>query len=173
MSKKCTACASWYASELWLPCVVQGDKLLPLSFQVLDDDYFAETRELACRTLELIVSHSQAQMPPCLTAVQHTSLLAEMQKRLDDASNAVRIAACSTLSTCAVCLTVADSEALVHAIAVHMDDADVAVREAVCRVMVSAASRHPEAVSSAVQAVCSRHQHRTHVETVLAVCTKS
>lgn len=94
----------------------------------------------------------------------------ELQKRLDDASNAVRIAACSTLSVHAPDLNTDEAEVLVKGILVHMDDDEGSVREAVCTVMLKLTASHSELLRTVVPAITAKHRHQGCVHRLLNAC---
>lgn len=134
---------------------------MPLLYQTLDDDYFAETRELACQSLQCMLQSLQ------LSSEHLISTRAELQKRLDDACNAVRIAACKALEIAAAAADAPTAQRTIQSMAVHMDDDDQAVREAVCELFMVLAAVQPAAVQHVLHDACSMHRDQTYMRRVL------
>ncbi|KAK9789028.1 hypothetical protein WJX73_005760 [Symbiochloris irregularis] len=78
----------------WLPApalqgLVQGSNLLPAILQSLEDDYFEETRVLACQALQaMLLQHKKGLL--ALTDEERKNMQTNLLRRLDDADNTHR-----------------------------------------------------------------------------------
>jgi hypothetical protein len=61
--------------------------------QAMDEDYYADTRRMACHAVERLLAAAGAR----LALPQRKALYSELLKRLDDSSDAVRLGACAAL----------------------------------------------------------------------------
>ena len=146
---------------------VQGDQILPLLFQCLEDDYFEATRSHACAAL--------AATGPHLSSAQAASAFQELLKCLDDSSNGVRVAACAGLRACLGSRSssrVSFDAALLANLAVHLDDEDAAVQEAMCGVLSACAAQQPELVQAELPAACSQHRSQELMRVILDVASQ-
>ena len=146
---------------------VQGDQILPLLFQCLEDDYFEATRSHACAAL--------AATGPHLSSAQAASAFQELLKCLDDSSNGVRVAACAGLRACLGSRSssgVSMDAALLAGLAVHLDDEDAAVQEAMCGVLSACAAQQPELVQAELPAACSQHRSQELMRLILDVASQ-
>jgi hypothetical protein len=112
---------------------------------------------------------------PSLSADELGSIRQELLRRLDDSSNAIRVAACSTLRVYLSCLPpplLDDTAAgqLASSVLVHMDDPDPAVQEAGCGVLEALAVAAPGAVRDRAAAAAGVHRSRVYLDRVLAAC---
>lgn len=110
-----------------------------------------------------------------LSAEDLASVQQELLQRLDDSSNANRVAACAALRALLPCLQT-DAEQpkqagqLAAGVLIHMDDGDPAVAEAAYGVLEALAAVAPGAVRERVAAAAGAHRHRALVARVLAAC---
>lgn len=72
--------------------LIQGN-LLPLLLQSMDEDWYVDTRKLACCTMAALLSLSGCQ----LTDDARRQVYPELTKRMDDSSNETRIAAAAAV----------------------------------------------------------------------------
>ena len=147
-------------SSLSLLNKAQGDQVLPLLYQCLEDDYFEATRSHACAAL--------AATGPHLSSQQAAAAFQELLKCLDDSSNSVRVAAAAGLNAClSTSGWVLIDAALLQTLAVHLDDEDTAVQEAMCSVLSACAAQQPELVEAQLPAACSQHRSLEYVSRIL------
>ncbi|KAL4440146.1 hypothetical protein ABPG75_003147 [Micractinium tetrahymenae] len=155
----------------------QGGSLLALVAGCLDEEYEPDTRQLACRTLALLLDAAG----PLLPAAQLAALQPGLLPRLDDSSNAARVAACAALQAWLACLVApaggapglaeADASALASSMLIHLEDPDAEVAEAVARTLAMLASARPAAVRALVQAAAAAQRRRPDLlGQVLAAC---
>lgn len=99
----------------------------------------------------------------------------ELLKRLDDAENKVRIAACKTFS--AFIERMPDSFDATHVqyitynLLVHMDDADSAVQEAVCAAACGLANVHPQMLNEELRKVRGVHRDTKYCDKIFHFLT--
>ena len=171
-----TALSTLFAEHLLQPeqlqAMLEGDKLLPMLFQSLEEEYFVDTRLSACSaSYHLLVPAGKL-----LTPEQRPLVYPELLKRLDDSSNAVRTSICAALqvfiASMEVSLEAAQMTYLLNGIVIHMDDIDPVIQEAVCQVLETAAASHPSAVHEVVAKVQHLHRSSTYINRVLAACKR-
>ncbi len=154
-----------------LQAMLSGDRLLPMLFQSLEEEYFVDTRLAACSaTYHLLVSAGKL-----LTYEQCRLTYPELLKRLDDSSNTVRTSICAALNVFVdVSSSLDDGNAayLINGMLIHMDDVDPVIQEAVCNVLESAAARRPALVNEAVSRVSHLHRNSTYTSRVLTACER-
>lgn len=149
----------------------KGDlQLLPLLFACLDDDWYVDLRLNTSRVLELMLWA----VGPRLSHEHRRALYPELTKRLDDSSNAVRVAACATLVAFARTMQTdycdTNTGYLASAVVIHMDDSDLTVQEAACGVMEALAAAKPAVIRSEVGKVRERFRSKHYCDRVLAAC---
>lgn len=155
-----------------LQAMLAGDRLLPMLFQSLEEEYFVDTRLAACSaTYHLLVSAGKL-----LTYEQCRLTYPELLKRLDDSSNTVRTSICAALrlfvDNASSSLDVGNATYLINGMLIHMDDVDPVIQEAVCAVLESAAARRPALVNEAVSTVSHLHRSSAYTSRVLKACEK-
>eukprot|EP00798_Chlamydomonas_sp_ICE-L_P021006 gene21006-27865_t len=135
---------------------VSNGTLLPLIHQSLDEDWYVDMRlagyvdmRLAgCGVMQQLLLAAGSKF----TAEQRRAVYPELLKRLDDSSNQIRIAVCSTLV--AFCTTMSPSYCdtnsgyLAQGVVIHMDDSDAGVQEAACKVLEALAAVKSKAVAT-------------------------
>lgn len=94
----------------------------------------------------------------------------ELLKRLDDASNDVRVASCSALCHAATNMHVGAVTVTTKSAAVHMDDPEASVQRAVFKLLLVLAKAQPAAVAAVLPSACAQHMHQEYVQQVLAAC---
>lgn len=145
-------------------------KLLPLLYACLDEDWYVDLRNSSCRVFEQLM----LAVGTHLTQEQRRSIYPELTKRLDDSSNAVRIAVCSAL--CAFAQTMppdycdTNTGYLAAGVIIHMDDSDVSVQEAAVSVMEALARVKPHIIRKEVQKVRERFRSKHYCDRVIAAC---
>ncbi|GAB4823764.1 hypothetical protein N2152v2_010810 [Parachlorella kessleri] len=155
----------------WLELARCGD-MMRLLYQCLEEDYMSDTRMTACTALQ----HLLGSVGPSLSAEELRRALQELKKRLDDSSNAIRIAACATLATyLSYCLPAAQLDSsgiaqLASSLLLHMDDPDPAVQEAACAVLVVVAQAAPAIVKELASSAARVHRSRAFLDRVLSAC---
>lgn len=109
----------------------------------------------------------------------------DLLARLDDSSNAVRVATCSALQAWLACLLApaggspsladANASALASSMLIHVDDADAEVAEAVGRTLCTLASARPAVVRplALAAAAAGQRQRPGLLDPVLAACEAS
>lgn len=150
--------------------MLAGDKLLPLLFQSLEEEYFVDTRLAACSaTYHLLTCAGKL-----LTYEQCRLTYPELLKRLDDSSNTVRASICAALKVfvenAGTSLDDGNAMYLVNGMLIHMDDTDPVIQEAVCTVLESAAAHRPAVVHEAISKVQHLHRSSTYTARVLTAC---
>jgi len=161
-------------SRLLPQCLVSPAQLhasvegaLPVLLSCLDDDN-VETRGLSCEVLSHVVRQLGSAR---LTETNTRALYPELLKRLDDASDSVRLKVCGPLVAFLHALkystTYAESGAnfdrtnfqyLLRGLLVHLDDASVEVQQAVLHVLEEAVAVDAAVLSDEVRAVRERHR---------------
>ncbi|KAG1655968.1 hypothetical protein FOA52_009395 [Chlamydomonas sp. UWO 241] len=150
--------------------LVEGGTLLPLLHQSLDEDWYTDLRRMACFVEEQLL----LSVGPSMGDAARRAVYVELLKRLDDASNAVRVGACGALT--AFCTTMpatycdTNSGYLAAGVVVHMDDSAPEVQEAACRVLEALAAVKPIAVAKEVGKVVERFRSKHYCDRVLAAC---
>lgn len=171
-----TALSTLFAHKLLqtnqLQEMLAGDKLLPMLFQSLEEEYFVDTRLAACSaTYHLLVAASKV-----LTYEQCRLTYPELLKRLDDSSNTVRASICAALNVFVANMgpSLDDGNAmyLVNGMLIHMDDVDPVIQEAVCTVLETAAECKPAVLREAVSKVQHLHRSSTYTSRVLLACNR-
>ena len=100
--------------------------------------------------------------------MQHLqSISEELQRRLDDASNGVRIASCAAMCQAVGNMECQAMEAALVGVSVHLDDDDEAVQEAVSSILMQMAAREPKMVATALPKACRQHRHQGQVQHIL------
>ena len=141
-------------------------------------------RRLPCSTLltgPYTLRPAAAAAARSLSCEQLAGIQRELLRRLDDSSNAVRIAACAALRSYLPLMAAAPpplpQEApaqLATVLLVHMDDQDPAVQEAACGALEAlAASRVPGAaggVRERAAVLVGVHRGRSYLDRLLAAC---
>lgn len=150
--------------------MLAGNKLLPMMFQSLEEEYFVDTRLAACSGMyHLLESAGNA-----LMYEQCRLIYPELLKRLDDSSNTVRASICNTLHVfvrnMAPSLDDGNAAYLLNGMLIHMDDVDPTIQEAVCQVLECAASSKPAVVREAVSKAQHLHRTSTFTNRVLLAC---
>ncbi|GFR52527.1 hypothetical protein Agub_g15100 [Astrephomene gubernaculifera] len=150
-----------------------GGGLLPLLSSALDEEWYMDMRLVGCyvveKMLELVGSR--------LSDASRRALYPELHKRLDDAHNSVRVAACGALRAFVAgagggyCDT--NSGYLVAGVVIHMDDGDPAVQEAACSVLLAAAAAKPAVTAAEVRKVRERFRAKHYCDRVLAACAEA
>lgn len=97
----------------------------------------------------------------------------ELLKRLDDSSDAVRIATCGALAAVLSPEAATVDAALLHTLAVHLDDANAAVAEAMCGVLLVCSQRQSDLVLAELPAACKVHRSQELCSRILATCRQS
>lgn len=150
--------------------MLAADKLLPMMFQSLEEEYFVDTRLTACSG----VYHLLKLAGSMLTYEQCRLVYPELLKRLDDSSNAVRASICEAMNvfvqTAAQLLDDGNAMYLMNGMLIHMDDVDAIIQEAVCKVLESAAACKPAVVIEAVTKAQHLHRGSTFTNRVLHAC---
>lgn len=153
-----------------LQAMLAGDRLLPMIFQSLEEEYFVDTRLAACSgVFHLLLSAGDS-----LTCEQCRMIYPELLKRLDDSSNTVRVNICQALTTLVQSMgPLLDDDNVtyfINGMLIHMDDVDSAVQEAVCNVLESAAVYKPVVVKEVVGKAQHLHCSSTYTGRVLSAC---
>ena len=152
--------------------MLAGDRLLPMLFQSLEEEYFVDTRLAACSAMH----HLMASAGNLLTYEQCRLVYPELLKRLDDSSNTVRASICAALTGFVQhkgqSLDEGNATYLVNGMLIHMDDVDPVIQEAICTVLQSMAACNPGVVNEAVSKVQHLHRNSTYVSRVLSACTQ-
>ena len=155
-----------------LQAMLSGDRLLPMLFQSLEEEYFVDTRLAACSA----TYHLLASAGKLLTCEQCRLTYPELLKRLDDSSNTVRTSICAALRVfvgeASSSLDDGNATYLIKGMLIHLDDVDPVIQEAVWTVLESAATRRPTLVSEAVSIVSHLHRSSTYTSRVLKACKK-
>ncbi|XP_030068430.1 dynein axonemal assembly factor 5 [Microcaecilia unicolor] len=136
--------------------------LMPQVITALDEDSKI-TRLMACRIINVILQICGNQFNPD----NLNKLYPEFLKRLDDASDEVRIAAAKTLITWFKCITddyerttyKSHIEFLYQGLLIHLDDPDNSIQIAVLETLKEGSSVYPSLLEKEIEAV--RHKHRT------------
>ncbi|GMH41563.1 hypothetical protein BSKO_09473 [Bryopsis sp. KO-2023] len=150
--------------------LLETGEVLPLVFQMLEEDYYADTRVSACfvatRILQLADRH--------LTNDLRRAIYPELLKRLDDSSNRVRIAVCQTLQAFVHTLPQDYCETntgyFLAPMLIHMDDSESEIQQAVCDVVLELAKIRPGVVRKEVGKVMDRFRCKEYCERVLVAC---
>lgn len=166
----CTLLDKGLAPPDVLAAAVASGVLLPLIFQLLEEEWYADVRRSACFAAERLI----AAVGGRLTDEQRRAIYPELTKRLDDSANVVRIAACGALQALAASLPPTYCEAnagyLAAAVALHMDDGDATVRDAALGVMLALAAVKPKAVAAEVDKVHPTFRMKQYCNKVLQAC---
>ncbi|GBF88618.1 hypothetical protein Rsub_01333 [Raphidocelis subcapitata] len=144
--------------------------LLPLLHQCLDEDWHPEVR-LAAAAVEASLL---AAVGRGLSDEQRRAVYTELLKRLDDSSNAVRVAACGAIAAFAGALPAhycdANSGYLAAGVVPHMDDGDAAVSAAAAAALEALAAVKPAAVAAEVSKARPVFRAVHLCDRVLAAC---
>ncbi|KAA6419548.1 MAG: hypothetical protein FRX49_10473 [Trebouxia sp. A1-2] len=155
-----------------LQAMLAGNRLLPMLFQSLEEEYFVDTRLAACSaTYHLLISAGKL-----LTYEQCRLTYPELLKRLDDSSNAVRTSICAALKVfvdnTSSSLDDGNAKYFINGMLIHMDDMDPVIQEAVCTVLEIAAAHRPALVNEAVSTVSHLHRNSIYTSRVLKACER-
>lgn len=150
-------------------CLSGVQDSLPVLLQLMEEDYYADTRVAACYVMELMLRSAGTQ----LDGEVKRKIYPELLKRLDDSNDGCRVAVAATLRAfCDEALpTYDDTNAgyLLAGMLVHMDDANPQVQEAVFGAVGAAAGVKPAVVREEVQKVQQRHRTPIYCERVLEI----
>ena len=140
---------------------------LPVLLSCLDDDN-AETRGLSCETIGQVLRQLGAAR---LTEANTRALYPELLKRLDDASDSVRLKVCAPLvdflhatnystnySSDGANFDRTNFQYLLRGLLVHLDDASAEIQQAVLAVLNEAVAVDATVLSDEVRAVRERHR---------------
>ncbi|CAN0214737.1 unnamed protein product [Lampetra fluviatilis] len=149
---------------------VSGE-LLPQAVAVLDEDS-KTSRLLACRALRIVL---QLLSEKGCDADALNKIYPEVLKRLDDASDEVRIAAARCFSAWFGCvggdydrgLYRAHLEFLYRGLLVHLDDPDAGIQAAVLDVLKQGGRVSPELLQQEVEAVKHKHRSPLHCDALV------
>uniref|UniRef100_S4RX24 Dynein axonemal assembly factor 5 n=1 Tax=Petromyzon marinus TaxID=7757 RepID=S4RX24_PETMA len=149
---------------------VSGE-LLPQAVAMLDEDS-KTSRLLACRALRIVL---QLLSEKGCDADALNKIYPEVLKRLDDASDEVRIAAARCLSAWFGCvggdydrgLYRAHLEFLYRGLLVHLDDPDAGIQAAVLDVLKQGGRVTPELLQQEVEAVKHKHRSPLHCDALV------
>nr|XP_039265298.1 dynein assembly factor 5, axonemal-like [Styela clava] len=139
------------------------DPLLPLLSSTLEDDV-KSTRSITAKLLTRFFSLCQTRLNP--DTVQH-KIYMELLKRLDDASDEIRLTVASTWTTFFKCfptdydvsLNRAHLEEMYSGLLVHMDDPDTNIQTAVLDALKVGGKINPSTLIKEIEKV--KHKHRT------------
>ncbi|XP_069503334.1 dynein axonemal assembly factor 5 [Ambystoma mexicanum] len=142
----------WHVQEILMPHVIT----------TLDEDS-KMTRLMSCRIINALLKNSGNRFDPD----RLNKIYPELLKRLDDASDEVRVAAVKTLITWFKCITddyerttfKPHIEYLYQGLLVHLDDPDRSIQSAVLETLKEGSVVHPALLAQEIEAV--KHKHRT------------
>ncbi len=142
-------------------------KLLPILKTNLGD-YDASSRQLVCLCLGLLFSA----LPGAFGSEPLHQLYPDLLKCLDDSSDDVRFAACSTLKSFLLCAKAEHFKGtlmdyLSDQLFVHLDDPDPVIQKAVFEILVVAASVDGETVKKKGMAARNCHREAKWVDALL------
>ncbi|XP_040296642.1 dynein assembly factor 5, axonemal [Bufo bufo] len=140
------------------------DVLMPQVLATLEEDS-KTSRLVSCRIIKALLGICRQHLDPD----KLNTIYPEVVKRLDDASDEVRITAAKTLS---LWFSLIDGryemttyrghlEFLYRCLLVHLDDTDTALQATVLDVLKEASAAHPSVLVQEIEAV--KHKHRTPV----------
>ncbi|XP_078521034.1 dynein axonemal assembly factor 5 [Lissotriton helveticus] len=138
------------------------DMLMPQVITTLDEDS-KMTRLLSCRIINTLLKNSGNQFDPD----RLNKIYPELLKRLDDASDEVRVAALKALITWFKSITddyerttfKGHIEFLYQGLLVHLDDPDSSIQGAVLETLKEGSAIYPALLVQEIEAV--KHKHRT------------
>lgn len=145
---------------------------LALLFQLLEEDFYSDTRLAACQLAEQLL----LQCGGMLDDEQRRKVYPELLKRLDDSSNAVRVACCGAIQafarTSVPLYDDTNTGYLVAGMLIHMDDMAHEVQEAVCRAIEDIARSKPAVVTQEVNKVKDKHRVSVYCDRCLDAARK-
>eukprot|EP00892_Ulva_mutabilis_P000660 jgi/Ulvmu1/10595/UM065_0049.1 len=145
-----------------VPALSSQGQLLPLLCQSMDEDWYADTRKLACYTTAALLELAGNRF----TDEIRRQLYPELTKRMDDSSNAVRVTAAAAVQAfakhalpSAYCDT--NTRYFVAAFLLHLDDPDNDVQSAVLRALQAVKLHKSKVLQSEIQKVYNdfRNKH--------------
>ncbi|XP_045140257.1 dynein axonemal assembly factor 5 [Echinops telfairi] len=144
--------------------------LMPQVLTVLEEES-PTARLLSCRVTNLFLETAGDQREP----EQLLRIYPELLKRLDDASNEVRLTAATTLATWLRCVRRDDSKAyyqgdiqyLYRELLVYLDDPEPAVQDAILEVLKAGAALSPELLLEETESVLHKHRSPARCEQLL------
>lgn len=157
------------------------DPLIPLLLAALDDD-FEPTRLFACHlTRSLLTLGADSFQGDYARYERLHKLYTDLLKRLDDNSDAVRVASLGAWAALAGCLGPdydkqlyqAHIEGMVKGLLVHLDDPQPAIHDAVLSVLKVIGRADAAAVSAMVAAARHKHRQQTLCDDLLAALQPS
>lgn len=150
--------------------LLDQEQLLRMLFQSLEEEYFVDTRLMACS----VACHILLSAGDSLTSEQGRLMYVELLKRLDDSSNLVRASVCQALTAFAQqsqsCLDDSNLTYLINGMLVHMDDTDQSIQEAVCLTLTTLAALRPKLVKHLATQVQHLHRSKLYSTRVLTAC---
>uniref|UniRef100_A0A8C5QE17 Dynein axonemal assembly factor 5 n=1 Tax=Leptobrachium leishanense TaxID=445787 RepID=A0A8C5QE17_9ANUR len=136
--------------------------VLPQVIATLEEDS-KTSRLVSCRIIQSFLKVCEQRLDPDTL----NKIYPELLKRLDDASDEVRVAAAKTLSVWFKCINndydrttyKSHLEFLYHGLLVHLDDPDNGIQATVLELLKEASFVYPSLLVQEIEAV--RHKHRT------------
>ncbi|KAG6553495.1 hypothetical protein Mapa_004407 [Marchantia paleacea] len=130
----------------------------------LDEDYYVDTRRATCHVIQHVIRIAGAQMAD----EQRITVSLEIQKRLDDSSDIVRLEIVPAIATFFQTLRSSSSDedvkSLLSNLLVHMDDSNKKIQAAVCVAAQACATQRPKLVIDLATKICKDHRTSTYFD---------
>ena len=153
------------------PQLSPAGQLLPLLLQSMDEDWYVDTRRMGCAALAQVFRVAGA----ALDDAARRSVYPELNKRMDDSSNAVRVAAAAAIVAFAedalphdYCDT--NSGYFVAALLIHLDDGSAEVQAAVQAALCALAAKKGAVVRAEIGKVHAQFRSKFLLDQVLERC---
>ncbi|CEM35003.1 unnamed protein product [Vitrella brassicaformis CCMP3155] len=143
--------------------------LMPPLTSSMSDDWAPDNRMVACKVVESLLVYLKGERG--VDSMLYEKLYPELLKRLDDAQDDIRLAACSALTALMNALPANWSPTLVEYILqtlfIHLDDPNAAIQDAVADVLKAAMKHNTEAFLKEVRAAAPKSAHPRRCEELL------
>lgn len=151
------------------PLLGAQGQLVPLLIQSMDEDWYVETRRCGCYALEHLMRVAGALFDDAL----RRQVYPELNKRMDDSADSVRIATAAAVVAFAECAMPADycdtnTGYFVAALLIHLDDSNAAVQAAVQATVTALGQKKGTVIKAQIALVYADFRSKLLLDQVLA-----
>ncbi|CAM6096313.1 unnamed protein product [Calypogeia fissa] len=145
--------------------------MLGVIISCLDEDYYVDTRRVTCHVMQHLIRIAGL----ALEDAHRSAVSTELQKRMEDSSDAVRIGILPAIATFFETMPTSYSDEAVKGflnnLIVHMDDTSPQIQDAVCMAMESCIGQRPKLVIEVATIFRSRHRSTSRCDHLIALAT--
>ncbi|KAL2650888.1 hypothetical protein R1flu_019016 [Riccia fluitans] len=154
---------------LMLTLVKPEKQFLSVVTSCLDEDYYVDTRRATCHVMQHILRIAGTEMPDN----QRNTISVEIQKRLDDSNDSVRLGIVPAIGTFFQTMPSSYTDeavkSLLSTLLVHMDDTNPQIQGAVCVAAQASAIQMPQLVVDLATKICKEHRTTTYLDQITSL----